>query len=255
MEIDKTLIFGKLELQSSDAPKKMRWKEAVQYAIDAGNDWRLPSSAEFKAIRTENKTSKLTKFQKDYYWCSEEVYPGSRDAIAFHMGEGKKYEDTKTCLSYVRLVKNNFSHSDDPAGAIALHVSEVLINIIKENKKELSEDFDFKVLTHYGYGKFYLGKLDGSYDMSFYSLVHYILYQEKLYPLFLNSAQLKDLEQLVKNEPEAIYRPKEDAENFDFVQYEMLDHVTSCALKTVRDELEKLGHSVQTFDSISGQEE
>ena len=244
-----------LELFLEDAPKKMRWKEAVQYAIDAGNDWRLPSSAEFKAIRAENKTSKLTKFQKDYYWCSEEVYPGSRDAIAFHMGDGKKYEDTKTCLSYVRLVKNNFIHSDDLVGTIVSGVNDVFKNIILENKKDLSEDFDFKVLTHYGYGKFYLAKLEGSYDMSFYSLVHYILYQEKLYPLFLNSAQLKDLEKLVKNEPEAIYRPLEDAENFDFVQYEILDHVTSCALKTIREELLRLGHSVQTFDSHLGQEE
>jgi hypothetical protein len=245
-------MFGNLGLYEEDAPKKMRWKEAIQYAEELGDGWRLPTYDEFKAIRAANKDLKATVFQKDYYWCSEEVYPGSRDAITIHMSKGAKYEDTKTCLSYVRIVKDMVENVSDPVSTIVSKVKQVLSEIISQNEKELSEEMDFKIVTNYGYGKFYLGKLDGSYDMSLYALVHYILFEEKLYPLFLTKQQLKDVGRLIKDFPESIYRPDETAENYDYVQYEVLDEVTSRAFEYVRLELQKRGFATSEFDTQLG---
>lgn len=246
------LTIGGIIVQHTDTPKKMRWKAAMQYAEELGDDWRLPTYDEFKAILNENKKSKATAFQNDYYWCSDEVYSGSRDAITMHVGKESKYEDTKTCLSFVRLVKDLEVSTQDPLETVLSRVNSVLITIISNNENELSEQMDFKVVTNYGYGKFYLGRLEGSYDMSIYALIHYILYDEKLYRFFLTKKQLKDVEKLIKVNPEGIYSPKETDDNFEYVQYEVLDTIFSKGIACVREELKKRGFLTSAFDAVLG---
>jgi hypothetical protein len=250
--MDDLLTIGGILVQPADTPKKMRWNAAMQYAEELGDAWRLPTFDEFKAILKENKKSKVTAFQKDYYWCSEEVYSGSRDAITMHVGKESKYEDTKTCLSFVRLVKDLEVSVEDPLETVLLQVNSALTAIISTNEKELSEEMDYKVITNYGYGKFYLGKLDGSYDMSIYALIHYILHDDKLYRFFLTKKQLKDVDNVIKENPEGIYSPKEADDNFEYVQYEVLDNIFSRGIACVREELKKRSFSTSAFDTALG---
>ena len=83
-------------------------------------------------------------------------------------------------------------------------------------------EWDYKVRPGYAYDKFYLNRIDGSFDMSLHGLIHHIMaseyhesidrYEEKLYSLFLNERQMKSMENVVMNYPESIYRPEYEPE-------------------------------------------
>ena len=49
-----------------------------------------------------------------------------------------------------------------------------------------NSNHSFKVRPGYGYDKFYLDWVDGSYDMSLQSLVNFILYEKKFYKKLLS---------------------------------------------------------------------
>ena len=65
-------------------------------------------------------------------------------------------------------------------------VIKILDRIIVENSDSLLQ-LDFKVRPRgYGYEKFYLNHVDGSYDMSLQSLINFILMEEEIYQKILN---------------------------------------------------------------------
>jgi hypothetical protein len=222
----------------------------MEYSERIEGGWRLPTTEEFKIMYSESKNNKDLKFEKFYYWGLEEV--STRDAIAFDFKSGSHYNDTKTCLSFVRLVKITSNTQplevlNEPAESITKEVNKILKSIISINSPNLDAEEDFKINCNYGYSKFYLGRLEGSYDMSIYGLVHYIMFQEKLYSIFLNKVQFKSLKKMVKEFPERIYSPNSEDENYDFVQYEVLDAIYSSAIKFVSIELKRLGHDISIF--------
>lgn len=72
------------------------------------------------------------------------------------------------------------------AERILYDVKYTLAVIIEKNKGSFKKEGDFKVRPGYGYDKFYLDRVDGSYDMSLQGLIHYILHDDHLYEKFLS---------------------------------------------------------------------
>ena len=125
-------------------------------------------------------------------------------------------------------------------------VNAILNQIIDENVAKFKKSKEFKVTPNYGYKKFYLDKIDGSYDNSIYSLIHYILYQEGIYSNFLNADQLKELEMVIKEYPMSIYGPNEEEdENYEEIQYDFLDKVYSEGITCVAKRLLNEGFDVK----------
>tara|TARA_B100000315_G_scaffold251222_1_gene285635 strand:- start:242 stop:922 length:681 start_codon:yes stop_codon:yes gene_type:complete len=126
-----------------------------------------------------------------------------------------------------------------------------LYNIFELNEGTISQD-DFKVRPGYAYDKFYFNWVDGSYDMSLQGLIHHIMYEEKLYDLFLNKRQMKSVKHVVENHPESIYRPeyepklaKHEEEN-EFANY-TLDLIYNIACKCIGQILLDVGCDVRIF--------
>ena len=106
-------------------------------------------------------------------------------------------------------MKNKLYTEDE----IVSKVMKILNKIIEENA-ELLYQFDFMVRPGqgYGYDKFYLNHVDGSYSMSLQSLIHYILAEEMIYKEILNEDQFAKCMKVIKDEPEAIYYPEGDSD-------------------------------------------
>ncbi len=78
------------------------------------------------------------------------------------------------------------------------------------NKEEFKTNKSFKIRPEYGYGKFYLDKINDDYDMSLQALIHYILYEEGIYQKILNEKDFKSLKRMIKKNPELVYYGPED---------------------------------------------
>ena len=125
-------------------------------------------------------------------------------------------------------------------------VNVILNQIIDEHVAKFKKSKEFKVTPNYGYKKFYLDKIEGSYDNSIYSLIHYIMYQEGIYSNFLNADQLKELEMAIKEYPTSIYGPNEEEdENYEEIQYDFLDKVYSEGITCVAKRLLNEGFDVK----------
>ena len=117
-------------------------------------------------------------------------------------------------------------------------VSSILEGIILSHSEEIFEEQgSFKVRPGYGYDKFFLDKIDGSYDMSLQGLIHYILYEEKYYEKFLSEKQIEDINSTINEFPESIYTPNENDENYEQVQYKCLDVIYSETIRFVGNKL------------------
>jgi len=116
-------------------------------------------------------------------------------------------------------MKNRILTKDE----IISKVTKILDKIISENTQSLLQG-DFLVRPNYGYQKFYLNWVSGSYDMSLNSLVHYILAEKNIYKQILNEYQYTKCMKVIKNEPEAIYYPDGDSVE-DLEVQEMLDTI------------------------------
>lgn len=99
-------------------------------------------------------------------------------------------------------------------------VNVELSRIISEFADEFNSSQQTKVRPGYGPDKFYLDRIDGSYDSSLQSLIHYILWEKKLYHKFLTARQLVDVERVVNEEPDYIYSPDLDDESTSDEEYE-----------------------------------
>jgi len=116
-------------------------------------------------------------------------------------------------------MKNRILTKDE----IISKVTKILDKIISENTQSLLQG-DFLVRPNYGYQKFYLNWVSGSYDMSLQSLIHYILYEEEIYQNILSEKQYTNCLYVIKNNPEAIYYPDDNSDE-DFEVQEMLDTI------------------------------
>lgn len=129
---------------------------------------------------------------------------------------------------------------------IAFFICTVLNKIIDDNIPRFRERGDFLVSPGYGYDKFHLDSIWGSYDMSLYGLIHYIMYDEKIYELFLSPSQLQNLHNAVEHEPTTIYGPKEEEDNYEEIQYDYLDAIYEQAIDFVENKLTENGFDVRS---------
>ena len=110
-------------------------------------------------------------------------------------------------------------------------ISKKLIEIIYDNLDSLHEG-DFKIRPGYGYDKFYLNRVDGTYDMSLQGLIHYILYEELIYRDILNLDQYAKCRLVIQNHPESIYYPNGESAD-DIKVSELLDYIYSYSIFSI----------------------
>ena len=147
---------------------------------------------------------------------------------------------------------------EDDIEAIEQEVINVLDRIIQDNIASFDEYSGYKVRPGYGYDKFYLDFVEGSYDMSLQSLIHYIMYEDGHYQKFLNKTQYARLLHIVHQYPESIFGLDEDLDNnYGQIQYELIDRVYTTSIKFVAITLINSGFDVRsTFaDYLGGWDE
>ena len=118
-------------------------------------------------------------------------------------------------------------------------VTSILDQIIEDNISSLVQE-DYHVRPGYGYDKFYLNWVDGSYDMSLQSLIHYILYEKGIYEKILNKEQYASLLIVINDFPESIYRSDED-----YALQDLLDNIHCQSIVFVREKLSAIGCDVK----------
>ena len=145
---------------------------------------------------------------------------------------------------------NEVELDDDAIEAIEKEIIDVLDKIIKDNISGFDQDIGYKVRPGYGYDKFYLDFVDGSYDMSLQSLVHYIMYEDGHYQKILNRSQYSRLLHIIQHYPESIFGLDHDLdENYDLIQHDTLDRIYHESVKFVGMALIKNGFDVKnTFE-------
>ena len=120
----------------------------------------------------------------------------------------------------------------DKKTQIIQSINSILSKIIDDNLNEFKKTKSLKVRPGYGYDKFYLDTVDGSYDESLHGLIHYILFEEGYYEKFLTKSQMKDVQAVVSEFPESIYRPESETkqglraqEILDDIYWDCITHV------------------------------
>ena len=136
------------------------------------------------------------------------------------------------------------------ASIIAKRVIHSLDKIIDDNIDDFESGGSYKVRPSYGYEKFYLDSVEGSYDMSLQGLIHYILHEEGIYKQFLTSAQLRAVDKCIEDYPEAIYGVDTSEENGEEVE-SLLDNVYYTCICHVAKRLRSAGLDIDAFDDYS----
>ena len=154
-----------------------------------------------------------------------------------------------TKLSKKSNMENNDKNYDDIRIKSVSIITNILDKIIEDSKISFKEENNFQVRPGYGYDNFDLTNIEGSYDMSLYGLVHYIMYEEGIYKQFLNPQEYSDLEKTIETEPEAIYRPDYD-ENEPV--NELLDNIYWYSIEFVAQKLKRLNFDVESIFSEGG---
>ncbi len=130
---------------------------------------------------------------------------------------------------------------------VVTQVTKILKRIIEENSESLSQfDFMVRLGTGYGYDKFYLNHVEGSYDMSLQSLIHYVMAEEKIYKHILSENQFAKCMKVIKDEPEAIYYPEGDSDE-DLEVQDLLDVIYYKSIAYTGKKLIAIGLNVSHF--------
>jgi len=127
---------------------------------------------------------------------------------------------------------------------IVKEINNILEKNITENVGFFRKDDSFKVRPGYGYDKFYLDRIDGSYDMSLQGLIHHIMYEEGFYKKILNDKEYAEMEVVIAEYPESIYGPTDEDENYEDLQ-EKLDSIYWESITFVGKKLLGLGFDVE----------
>ena len=121
-------------------------------------------------------------------------------------------------------------------------VVNTLEKIIMGNLEGFRDTESFEVRPGYGYDKFYLDWVEGSYDMSLQGLIHSIMYEEGFYKEILTDGQYADMEKVIEDSPDAIYGPEMDED--DELQ-STLDDIYDVSITYVAKKLTELGFDVE----------
>jgi hypothetical protein len=86
----------------------------------------------------------------------------------------------------------------------------------------------FKVRPDYGYAKFYLNMVEGSYDMSLQALIHFILYEHKHFKKLLSKETYKELDPFMAGNPEYLFdfqRDEAEQDMIDTLEYYLIHYM------------------------------
>ena len=98
------------------------------------------------------------------------------------------------------------NHKDYPSFKVNTdYITSVLDKIIDRDLDDFSNGV-FKVRTKYSNSKFYLNRVEGSYDESLYLLIHYIMFKDGIYKDLLTDEQYKDCKDCVEEMPDIIWK-------------------------------------------------
>jgi hypothetical protein len=195
--------------------KPMRQRPAARQSAAAKKGARTSATTAAAALRVKRSTGKANAARKSRR--GTDPFSGTPP--------GARY----------RLLKGKYGYKE------VVHL--ILKKIIADNLASFRSDNSFKVRPGYGYDKFYLDRLDGSYDMSLYGLIHYILHEEGIYPDMLPKAALTEVERLIREHPESIYSPEQD--------YEWLDDLHESCISLVARELQRHGFDEEAMSGFS----
>jgi len=125
---------------------------------------------------------------------------------------------------------------------VCTYLNEIIIDFLQEFR----DNGNFFVDPPYGNERFYLDSVRGSYDESLYGLIHHIMANNGLYDKFLNPSQLQAVKRVVINNPEAIYGPNMDEDDYEEIQYDYLDVIYEQAIDFVENKLTENGFDVKS---------
>lgn len=126
-----------------------------------------------------------------------------------------------------------------------------LDSIIDSHAEIFKESGSFKVRTGVADNKFYLDRVDGTYEESLHSLIHNLLWEKKYYHDLLPESQLEVVESIISDETDNIYSPDLDDESMELDEAEELqDSLSSLYFKVITHVCERL-QDFESFDSSS----
>ncbi len=121
--------------------------------------------------------------------------------------------------------------------AVAKAVIKVIDNLIDINKDDFKVTKSYKVRYGTDEEKFYLSNVDGSYEASLWLLIHKIMFNEGLYREFLDDAHVAEVEEVIKDEPDNIYKPDWDDDAAEEIWYETLEVIYKKVMNHVAKQL------------------
>ena len=107
---------------------------------------------------------------------------------------------------------------------------------------DLDEYSSLKVRPGYGYDKFYLDWVDGSYDMSLQSLINFMLQDHHHYKKLLSKETYKKVTRFNKKWPEGLYNFSQNED-----EEQLINDIVFTIIVGVRNSCEKYGFSTQPF--------
>lgn len=82
--------------------------------------------------------------------------------------------------------------------------------------------------------------MDGTYESSLWLLIHKILFSEGLYQQFLDPDHAAEVEKVIKEEPDCIYKPDWDDDDAEEIWYETLDVIYKKVMNSVAKKLRSI---------------
>jgi len=88
------------------------------------------------------------------------------------------------------------------------------------------QNVSLKVRPNYGYAKFYLNAVEGSYDMSLQALIHFMLYEHKHFKKILNKDTYKKVDAFYAKNPECLFDFGENEQEQELIDW--IEHLAVC---------------------------
>ena len=220
------LFFGVLlVLWLVDVYSTLFRKKLIKYPFLSKGDATNKS-----APKIDSKTEPSNRFSKE-------------DELELEQLRSSEDKQNNSKKNVQKITKPKFTGKDEPSKFI----SSILELIIDQNLNSFKDEDTFLVRPGYSYDKFYLDRVDGSYDMSLQGLIHHIMFETGVYKSILTSSEFKDCENIVSKQPESIYSPGYETEEDEATQ-DKLGAIYHNCIKFVGRKLTKEGFSVDGFE-------
>ena len=125
---------------------------------------------------------------------------------------------------------------------LANKLRRMIIDLKEYEGLDYYKDRNLKVRPGYGYDKFYLDWVSGSYDMSLHSLINFMLQDHKHYKKILSKKTYRNVTRFNKTNPEGLYDFGGDKN-----EQMLIDEVTWYIVCAVRISLEQEGFEYSSY--------